>query len=356
MVEDRKRVLIFAGCNDKKLISKVSPILDVPAVERVYLVRMDAMDFTHPKLTQYPVVPFIKKILPFRELYRVLVGIYLILTKRINLVIGIRFLMHGIYTVLLSKLLRIKYILLFIESPSKYEGSNFFLKAISSASAIGVRGSSSERFFIDKGIPKEKIFTPPNEFTLPKIERLQDRKEYDLIYIGNFIEIKDLPLWIEIFKSVKKQREDITGVMLGDGNLFESIKSLAHREGVYDNIDFVGRKKDVYEYINRSKILLMTSKLEGLPMVAVECMSVGVPAVLPDVGDVKDLIKDGENGVVISSRNSEEYTKAILELLSDKKRYSEMSNRAIESIKIFSEVSSHENIVQIWTKLLEKID
>ena len=60
-MKDKKRILIIAGCTDKKLISKISPILDSKYVEEVYLVRNTEMQYSHPKLVQYSVFKLLEK-------------------------------------------------------------------------------------------------------------------------------------------------------------------------------------------------------------------------------------------------------------------------------------------------------
>ena len=46
---------------------------------------------------------------------------------------------------------------------------------------------------------------------------LEKREKYDLIYIGNFIDEKDLPLWVDVAEEVKKIQGNVSAVMLGDG-------------------------------------------------------------------------------------------------------------------------------------------
>jgi glycosyltransferase involved in cell wall biosynthesis len=354
-MEDRKNILIFAGCRDGKLISKISPILDSSLVKEVYLVRNKILDYSHPKLKQYPPLKLFSKILVLREFNRIVNGIYILFTKEIDILIGIHYIMHGIYTHFLARLFKKKYIFLYIESPRKYKRQKKMFKRLSKASAIGVRGSSSRKYLIEKGIPEEKIFIPPNEFEIPNVEIVKGEKKYHLIYIGNFGDVKDLPLWVDIVQEIKRSLPNIKGVMLGDGKRYEDIKSKIQENGLESNIELVGRQKDVYKYLNRSKLLLMTSTSEGLPMVVVEAMSVGVPSVIPDIGDVTDLVRDNENGVVIDSRNPKEFAKKIISLLNDKQLYEKLQNESIKSVKQMSENTTHEKLVELWDLVLKRV-
>ena len=348
-------ILIFAGCNDKKLISKISPILDCDLVTTVYLVRNSKLDFTHPKLKQYPTLKLFRKIMPLREINRLINGILILLTKKIDILLGIHFRMHCIYTYLLAKLFRKKYIFLLIESPMKYKKPNTLIKMLKGASLIGVRGNKSKQYLVNLGVPENKFFIPQNEFELPAVVFGKERKIYDLIYIGNFIDEKDLPLWVNVAEEVKKIQENVSAVMLGDGRRWKMIERMINEKGLKEDIKLVGRISDIYPYIDKSKILLMTSKSEGLPMVAVEAMSIKVPCVLPDVGDISDLIADGVNGRLITTRNPKDYADAIVSLLKDENKYKEISQKAYESIKQMANESTHDKIVKLWQSKLKDI-
>ena len=354
-MKDKKRILIIAGCTDKKLISKISPVLDSKYVEKVYLVRNTKMQYSHFKLVQYSVFKPFRKILPLRELNRVISSVYILLFKRIDIILSIHFLMHGVYGYFLSKIFKKKHIFLFIESPRKYTKDRLMIKMLKEAYLVGVRGSDSMQYLLEKGIAKDKIFIPPNEFEIQNIRVSNKKKIYDLIYIGNFVDVKDLPLWVDTVECVKKDVPNIKCIMVGDGKEFNSIKERIDSKGLGESIELAGRKSNVNEYIEKSKLLLMTSKSEGLPMVVVECMAYGVPAVVPNVGDIKDLVIEGKNGIIVNTRDSKKFAKEIINILRDEKRYREMSQECIESIKRMVKDTSHDKLVKLWDCLLKEI-
>jgi len=313
------------------------------------------MQYSHSKLVQYSVFKPFRKILPLRELNRVISSVYILLFKRIDIILSIHFLMHGVYGYFLSKIFKKKHIFLFIESPRKYKKDKLMLKMLKNAEIIGVRGSDSMQYLLEKGIAKDKIFIPPNEFEIHDIGIRKEKKIYDLIYIGNFVDVKDLPLWVDTVECVKRDVPNIKCIMVGDGERFNDIKERIHSKGLKDNIELVGRKNNVNEYIKKSKLLLMTSKSEGLPMVVVECMAYGVPAVVPNVGDVKDLVTHGKNGIIVNKRDAREFAKEIINILEDGEKYTEMSLESVESIKKMMENTSHDRVTYLWDALLKNI-
>lgn len=354
-MKEKTNILVFAGCRDRKLNSKLSPILESDIVRSVHLSRKGCLENPHKKLSQYYPKGVLAKNLLLREISRVISGVRVILKNDIHLIIGIHFRMHSIYTYYLAKIFKKKYGLLIIESPKKYKMEGLYKKVLKSATFIGVRGNNSLQYLVEAGIEKDRIFVARNEFEIPSQPIKSQEKVYDLIYIGNFVEVKDLPLWIEVVEEVKKEKKDVKGVMIGDGPDYDAILQMIEERGLKENIELVGRKKDVYEYIDKSKLLLMTSKSEGLPMVIVEAMSRGIPSVAPNVGDITDLVQNNVNGIVIEGRKPKSFATHIMKILNDSNLYNQMSKEAIKSVDEVASISRLEVLVTDWEKVLRSI-
>lgn len=105
------------------------------------------------------------------------------------------------------------------------------------------------------------------------------------------------------------------------------------------------------EYLN-SSIFVMTSAYEGLPMVLLEAIELGLPTVCYDFKcGPKDIIIDGENGFLIKDGNSEAFIKGINRLIEDKSLRKKMGNKA----KLLSARYSQEAIMHKWIELFNKI-
>lgn len=86
---------------------------------------------------------------------------------------------------------------------------------------------------------------------------------------------------------------------VGDGALRPRIEALVQQLGLEQRVAFSGTCWNVAERLARAQICLLISQREGLPLSVIEGMRAGLPIVASDVGGVKELVMDGDNGFLI---------------------------------------------------------
>ncbi len=104
-------------------------------------------------------------------------------------------------------------------------------------------------------------------------------------------------------------REVFHLTVVGDGDQLIECKQEVARYHLEDAVDFVGSSSDVGRYLHDADVFCMASKDEGLPVAALEAMSVGLPLALTDVGGCSELI-DG-NGVLIADSSESAICEAL---------------------------------------------
>ena len=60
-----------------------------------------------------------------------------------------------------------------------------------------------------------------------------------------------------------------------------------------ENIKFVGKRENINKYLSVSKVFILTSKYEGMPVSVLEAKALGLPAVVSDFPDSKSVVKNG---------------------------------------------------------------
>jgi glycosyltransferase involved in cell wall biosynthesis len=95
--------------------------------------------------------------------------------------------------------------------------------------------------------------------------------------------------------------------------------------------------EEVAARMREADLVAVPSRWEGCPYAVLEAFRVGVPVVATAVGGVPDLIRDGENGVLVPEGDAAALAAAILELLRDparRRRFAESGRRVVTSLTV----------------------
>lgn len=101
-----------------------------------------------------------------------------------------------------------------------------------------------------------------------------------------------------------------------------------------------------------SSLLVMSSHYEGFPMVMIEAMAYGLPVVTYDFKcGPKDIIRQGENGLLVRDGDIEGLAQAMQRLMDDEPLRLRMGEEAKKVVDTYSE----ETVMKQWTKLFESL-
>jgi glycosyltransferase involved in cell wall biosynthesis len=122
--------------------------------------------------------------------------------------------------------------------------------------------------------------------------------------VGRLTEIKNHELFLQAISQFKKARRSgnaVKFVVIGDGNLRESLERTSAALGLNDDIIFAGSRRDPENFYAGLDAVALTSKNEGTPLTLIEAMANGVPVISTAVGGVVDLLGecDSEGGATI---------------------------------------------------------
>lgn len=176
------------------------------------------------------------------------------------------------------------------------------------------------------------------------------------IFAGRLELIKNIDRIIRIYSKLPEElRKDNHLYIAGFGTQEEALKKLVADMGLTEYVEFLGSvpNKEMPEVDSTKKLLLMASSNEGLPTAIAEALSVGVPVVSTDIGDISLAIKNNVNGFLLPlDFKDEEYIEAMQKILND---YDRFSVAAKESSVVFqSEKITKQVIVEINKILAEK--
>ncbi|WP_303029705.1 glycosyltransferase family 4 protein [uncultured Duncaniella sp.] len=140
--------------------------------------------------------------------------------------------------------------------------------------------------------------------------------------------------------------------IFGQGEWNEHLNDMINKYGLTESVTIHAPVKNIgYEYAS-SSILVMTSAYEGFPMVMVEAMSLGLPVVSYDFKcGPRDIIKNGENGILVNGSDEQKFAKELALLMSDEHNRMKMGMNARDVKNWLSE----DVIMDIWMKLFHNL-
>lgn len=120
--------------------------------------------------------------------------------------------------------------------------------------------------------------------------------------------------------------------LIGEGELKESINSECNINNINGLVSFLGQRSDIPQILSKIDIFVMPSHWEGLPMALLEAMAMSKAIVATKVGGIPDVIKDGENGLLINKSDYKELASKIEQLLLNKELRLKLGNEAKNTI------------------------
>lgn len=160
---------------------------------------------------------------------------------------------------------------------------------------------------------------------------------------------KRLSLALRIWDKVKQEpiAKDWTLRIVGHGNGRKLYEHIIHEEHI-PGVSLEGRQDPVPCY-KEASIFLMTSISEAWGLTLTEAQQMGcVPIAFETYASLRDIITDGENGVIIQEGNVDEYVRSLKELMQNTELRQSMARQAIVSTKRFSQ----EKIAEMWWNLI----
>lgn len=142
--------------------------------------------------------------------------------------------------------------------------------------------------FIRNGVDIEQYTKPSDEEKIALRSQLNLPKDAVIfVYSGQVIERKNQRFLLKVFADTFKD-SSVYLLLLGDGAEYEELKTAY---GNVSNIDFRGNVTNVNEYLKACDVYVSTSKSEGMPNGVLEAMATGLPVVLSDIEQHKEVFE-----------------------------------------------------------------
>ena len=202
--------------------------------------------------------------------------------------------------------------------------------------------------YIEAGWPAEKIVVKPNFIEDPFKSVFEYKNENYAIYIGRLSEEKGIDI---LLNSWSKKNQKL--LIVGDGPLRKNVESCEN-----SNVVYLGKKEkeEVLELVHNASFLIMASTwYEGFPMVLVEAMACGTAAIVPDLGGMGEIVKDGTTGLHFEPGSTADLSRKVDQLFNSSEEQKRMGlNARNEYLEKYTPEKNYEMLIDIYQQAIEE--
>lgn len=174
------------------------------------------------------------------------------------------------------------------------------------------------------------------------------------IWMRSFHPLYNPQMAVCAFAKIYSEYPQSTLVMAGmDKGIEGEVKQLAIDLGLENAVRFPGflDLEAKFKEFSEADIYLNTNKIDNMPVSVVEACAMGLPVVATEVGGLKHLINNGENGILVSDDNADEMAGAVKKLLED----ADLSEKISRNARQLAEKSSWETVLKCWESLIAEV-
>jgi glycosyltransferase involved in cell wall biosynthesis len=143
-----------------------------------------------------------------------------------------------------------------------------------------------------------------------------DRDTPRLIAVGRLKAPKDFLTLMRAFAELPEG--SFEALIVGDGPDRATVEAEIHSLGLDGRVRLAGERDDVPALLAASDVFVLSSRSEGLPLSVLEAMAAELPVVASDVGGLRELVVDGETGILVPPGDAEALAAALGRLVEDR--------------------------------------
>ena len=184
-----------------------------------------------------------------------------------------------------------------------------------------------------------------------------DVTHHRIIAVGRLDYQKGFDRLIQAWDIVQKNRKynDWHLDIFGQGEWHDMLQNMIKDRGLSETAHINKPTNSIGSEYAQSSLIVMTSNYEGFGMVLVEAMACGVPAIAFDCKcGPSDIIKDGENGLLVHNGDIEGLAEAMMEVMDDENYRKMLSQNARKVVATYSEEAVMSKWIHLFTSLVEK--
>jgi len=227
-----------------------------------------------------------------------------------------------------------------------------------SATHLVAVSSSLKSYLLDHGVGSARITVVPNGVPVVRSEPAWRPPEHEWV-IGTVALFRPRKGIEVLLRSLRELLDQGLNVRLKAVGTFEtldykqSITGLVKELGLVDKVEWTGFSNDVHREMESMHVFVLPSLFgEGLPMVVIEAMSVGIPVVASRVEGIPEVINTPEIGILVEPNDVSNLTAGLRTLVSKEVSSSEMARAAqVRQLNQFSDIAMARALAMVYRRV-----
>lgn len=212
-----------------------------------------------------------------------------------------------------------------------------------STRVIGCSEEVTQALATRDGIPAERLMAIPNGIDLRKFAQVSGegvRAEFGLPadrpllgVVGRLHPAKDHENLFRALAAMPQARAgEVSCLVVGTGELQDALHAMVRQMGLEPCVVFTGMRTDVPRLVAALDVFVMPSRWEGLPIALLEAMASAKPVICTRVGGIPDVVRDGDNGLLVDASDPAQLQQRIAQLLDSPDERTRLGLRARDTV------------------------
>jgi glycosyltransferase involved in cell wall biosynthesis len=173
-----------------------------------------------------------------------------------------------------------------------------------------------------------------------------------VVSMGRLAEEKGHDLLLRAFARVRERFPDWSLAILGEGPWRPDLERLRDELGLAGRAWLPGVVRNPHGVLREADLFVLPSRHEGFPMALAEAMACGLPVIATEYHEgVRDIVRDGVDGVLVSPENVDALAAALGRLMEDEAERRRLAARGQEIRERFG----LQRVAGIWEELLARV-
>jgi glycosyltransferase involved in cell wall biosynthesis len=182
--------------------------------------------------------------------------------------------------------------------------------------------ASVRHHLVELGVAPDKVEVVANGVDLSRFQPSDSTSDATgsaplVLFVGRLMANKGPHIMLEALSLLHDEGVAFRALFIGDGPLRPALERQSRVAGLDDRVIFAGHVDDPANLMRTAHVFVRPSLTEGMPLTVLEAMASRICVVASDIPGNRDLIQDGENGLLVGPKSASRLAQALRHVLQD---------------------------------------